>query len=674
MSALIQARKYLWGMSVTEAELVGEWQVKEKESVEFQITYKAFDLELVEEYQRVLAKRIYELMNPEKDSTLLKVYLIMALEHQENNADALFQFESKLKEWISLFEEKKGGEGYLNPDQVQRLNEDFEQEMRSLFGEKGLNDPSILDVFVFSDNYQTSQMAKQVQTMDRIRDLLKARATFSQKEMNRSNPWLKYVLVDHPLRLHSGQEISLHEMQKMALGVLGGSNLLMLTGGPGTGKTSVVANILRFLILRDELSDSGLIGFAAPTGKAAVRLTESLKGYDVEKSVQDVWDTISGETIHRMLDYRPGSGKFRHNKENPLEFKVVVMDEVSMADAELVLALLDALPLDCIVIMVGDVNQLPPINGVSVLRNVLNQNLFNTFPKELEVFSEKYLGQQRQFSFLEVETSVSLSTVQLIKVYRSDIDVIRLANYILNDTYSREDWSTIPVITNRDEYNTEFNSEPLLMLSAEFHLGEVLRYWADRLNLEAGPLLEKLPHEKNLISVTNKHELDSDLLQLMRKYNDYKILCTHRVGERGVENINDYMKSISGSRVNGDPYGSTHLSLAPIMIMVNHFELNIFNGDTGLLVYWEDKYWGVFEDGESLRWVPEFILPKWEYAFASTVHKSQGSEYTNALLVMNQKVDSLFNKEMMYTAVTRAKKRVHISVNPDSIPYLYSKK
>jgi exodeoxyribonuclease V alpha subunit len=360
-----------------------------------------------------------------------------------------------------------------------------------------------------------------------------------------------------------------------------GDSLDLITGGPGTGKTTSLARIIGAL---QAGNPSLRIALAAPTGKAAARMTEALQAAGVA--------TEGGaQTLHRLLGMRADGSGFRHRRERPLACDVLVVDEASMIDLSLMAHLLDALPASARLILLGDRDQLAAVEAGAVFADLCES------PRLAE--------------------SVTLLTTS----YRfgDDSGIGRLADSLrCGDAEAA---------------------------CAQLHVG--------------GEDLDWQPHgEFRALVATVRDQYQPYLdgvaaglppAELFEQFGRFRVLCAHR---QDVATINRALTVGSGQRPTAG---------MPLLVLRNDSLLRVFNGDIGLVL--PDPADGSLKAcfvgaSDGPRWIPLSRLPDWEPAWAMTVHKSQGSEFAEVLLVLPVADSPVTTRELVYTGVTRAKRRV----------------
>ncbi len=375
----------------------------------------------------------------------------------------------------------------------------------------------------------------------------------------------------------------------------------MITGGPGTGKTTTVVKILALL---QELSDQPLlIALAAPTGKAAMRLQESI-GFNKAAlpCIAAIKSAIpeSVTTLHRLLGAKPPSPYFRHNAKQPLVYDLVVVDEASMVDLALMSKLVDALKPGARLILLGDKDQLASVESGTVLA--------------------------------DLTTALPQQTLELQKSHRFDEDIKNLATAI-NQQQDLEAWRLL-----------QTGNKNIALL------------------------------ETDLIDYISKQQIDylrlitarAEFSDIYKAFNRFQALCATRLGKNSVSDINHAVElSLSNKKL-------IHLSGLwycgrPIMITQNNAALQLYNGDIGICLRdkeQEDQLRVFFQraDGSIKKYLPARI-PHCETVFAMTIHKSQGSEFEEVLIILPETISPVLTKELLYTAITRAKKTIKLVTN-----------
>lgn len=429
----------------------------------------------------------------------------------------------------------------------------------------------------------------------------------------------------------------LHDKQKLACLLPLYSPFTVISGGPGTGKTSVVATLLR-LILDSGYCKASEIRLCAPTGKAARRLSESITGYFDDIGRTELIDALGATaTIHRLLQYSKSKQTFRRNSKNPLSGRILIVDEVSMIDLSLLKSLLEAVPYGMRVIMLGDPAQLPPVDKGDTLSDIVPEAGAVNYSKEFIQFTEKYRDQIPAAVIDNLPSSEAGagqlhtdSAVVLTESHRSSGSLQQAALSILNfseETGLENLLNSFSQVDNIDE--NVFNDGVFFLNTGNTEekkeTAEVfLRLYTGRENFS-----EKSPEEQ------------------YRIFENCKILTFLKRGPEGSEELNRqisvFFRQIYGGKLT-----------EPVMARVNDYRLDLFNGDTGIV---DSDNIARFESADgSFNDFPAESISSLEKAYAITVHKSQGSEYEHVLIILPDNENRMLNRQILFTALTRAKK------------------
>jgi exodeoxyribonuclease V alpha subunit len=416
----------------------------------------------------------------------------------------------------------------------------------------------------------------------------------------------------------------------------------VISGSPGTGKTTVVAKVLA-LLLEQSKGKELRIALAAPTGKAAFRLQESIrKNREGLASPNAVKAAIpdNATTIHRLLGNLRNSPYFRHNERNPLPFNLVVVDEASMVDLPLMSKLVQAMPTEARLILLGDRDQLSSVEAGAVLGDICGIEKTRPYSSDFVGTLKAYTGQVPAGSDAVSTPGIQDCIVGLKKNYRfeKDTGINRACNEVnagnsqnamsilRSDAYEDISWSDI--------------KRPDAVISA---VREVIN---NRFN--------------NYLQVTDLHYNSEHTLDF---FEEFRILCAVRQGPFGVVAVNRIIETILKEANLIKPEGQWY-SGRPIMITRNDYNLGLFNGDVGIILpdYRQNKELRAFfrDAGGNIRKFPPVMLPEHETVFAMTVHKSQGSEFVNVLFILPDYDSPVLTRELIYTGITRAKKHVEI--------------
>jgi len=432
---------------------------------------------------------------------------------------------------------------------------------------------------------------------------------------------------------------ALHEpgadLQYLATALSLFTSLLVLSGGPGTGKTYTVA---RILAAHAAIHPSQLrIRLAAPTGKAAARLKEAIRSAKQSLPAQ-LAASIPEEalTLHRLLRYSPHTRTFTHNHNNRLHLDLLLIDEASMIDISLMASLIKALPPTCKLLLLGDKNQLSSVDA---------GNLFGDICSTGELFWSGH-------NAITLETIAR--TVQVETTHCSPIDPCIVQ---LQKSYRFASHSGIGTLSSaiKEQDERKLNA----CLSASFP--DLVIHKAEQNSLAECMRRFSIDHFAPILSSASP-------LEAIDHFDKSRILCSLRQGPFGVAALNSQVEQILAREKIIQPQ-ELHYPGRPIMILHNDYTLNLFNGDTGVL--WPNasgdlRAWFLQPDGNLCSYLPS-RLPHHQTGYAITVHKSQGSEFENVLLVLPETDTPILTRELIYTAVTRAKEKLTIHAVPDIV-------
>ncbi|MFH2008251.1 MAG: exodeoxyribonuclease V subunit alpha [bacterium] len=414
----------------------------------------------------------------------------------------------------------------------------------------------------------------------------------------------------------------------------------VITGGPGTGKTFTVVGLLTLLLEQAQQSGRAIdCTLLAPTGKAAARLSAAIKeaklGLDCSDRIREALPD-EASTIHRCLRPRfGGRTRFRHHAGNPLPTDVVIVDEASMVDLELMAQLVDAIPPAARLILLGDPDQLASVAPGAVLADVCGGTSSRGHSEALAARLEEQTGDRITLGSAAPKAAGIWDCIaQLTHSFRfgRDSGIGALARAV-----SRGDGEAALACLAADEYDDVALAPPPSLAGSEGLLAAALRGF-ERYARQAEPA------------------------QMLDALGRYRILCAHRRGPFGVEAVNAAVAGALQAARRLHPTGRWYAG-QPVLITQNDYALRLFNGDVGVIVGEPDggslRAHFIDPDGQTRTFLPA-RLPAHETAFAMTVHKSQGSELDEVTLVLPDRMSRILTRELLYTAVTRARKRVTI--------------
>lgn len=440
-------------------------------------------------------------------------------------------------------------------------------------------------------------------------------------------------ILDHAMDFQFPNGKTLNEEQKQAVEAAVANRFMVITGGPGTGKTTIVCAILRAL-LGAKVVNANDIGLVAPTGRAAQRMGEALKAQCInahwnadECELRTTIENMTGSTIHSLLGgYKPD---FKHNADNRLHHKLLIVDESSMVDIELMNALVSAMSDDCRLILLGDKDQLPSVESGAVLGDIVTNARQNIIVMLTE--SCRFSGKLKECARAINVGDCQAATGQDIKIDGEENSWTDLAKQ--DDCTFR--W---------------YESKP----GNPEQVHEIINLWQksnDYKNLLQ--LAKSFPEDDGSITVGCRTDKSSELFKALAKT---QILTVVREGKLGVSGINEMLLKAHTGKTNVQTALSQCAGI-PVIVTHNTRARNLFNGDMGITVMTSDGMVALFPCGEKVIKCPITLLPEHDLAYAITVHKSQGSEYDRVLVVLpDDPQNPLLCRQLLYTGITRAKK------------------
>jgi exodeoxyribonuclease V alpha subunit len=375
-------------------------------------------------------------------------------------------------------------------------------------------------------------------------------------------------------------------------------NFSIITGGPGTGKTTTVVKILA--VLQTLATQPLHIALAAPTGKAAMRLQESIGANKMSLPCSDTIKSLIPETVttlHRLLGAKSASPYFKHHAHHLLVHDLVVVDEASMVDLALMSKLLEALKPSARLILLGDKDQLASVESGAVLADLTQ--------------------------------ALSAHTVELKTAHRFDENIKQLA-VAVNQQNSDAAW----------QFLTSGNENTLLLD------GDLIAYIAAQ--------------QADYLKLIQQN---ADFSAIYSAFNRFQVLCSNREGKNSVADINVRVEQKLAQQGRIQIAGLWYVG-RPVLVTQNNPTLQLYNGDMGLCLpdkHQSGKLMVFFQrpDGSVKSYLPSRIA-QCETVFAMTIHKSQGSEFDEVLIVLPDSINPVLTKELLYTAITRAKKTVKL--------------
>ncbi len=407
------------------------------------------------------------------------------------------------------------------------------------------------------------------------------------------------AVADRIARIENKLGIELDDIQKKAVNMAAQNGLVVITGGPGTGKTTTINTIIKYFEM-----EGFDIRLAAPTGRAAKRITETCN--------------YEAQTIHRLLEICGGLNNetqkasagmhFDRNEENPLETDVIIVDEMSMVDINIMNSLLKAIPVGTRLILVGDVDQLPSVGAGNVLKDIISSGCFPV------VKLEKIFRQAAESEIITNAHKINEGQKVVLNKYSKDF-----------------------LFVHRD------NADAIISAMCTLIKSKLPNYVGADIN----EIQILTPSRKSAVGVERLNKIMQEYLNPPERSKQEKEVgdTIYRVGDKVMQIKNNYQLEWEKRGRYGIP--SEHGN-------------GVFNGDTGVIEdinYFTEQLTVKFDDERYVNY--EFVqLDELELAYAITVHKSQGSEYPAVIIPMFAGPKMLMNRNILYTAVTRAKKCV----------------
>ena len=442
-------------------------------------------------------------------------------------------------------------------------------------------------------------------------------------------------LLDNVFPTNAAHSAAAPDWQKLAGALALTGRLTIISGGPGTGKTTTVVNLLACIL---EQEPGCRIRLAAPTGKAAARMLEAIR-QQATRLAPELQAQLPTEsfTVHRLLGVVPDSAEFRHGADNPLPVDLLVVDEASMLDLALATKLFEAIPESARIILLGDKDQLSAVESGAVFSELSADPTLTVACVTRLAALTGIAAELIRPSPPATPSSLQDSVIWFSENFRfaADSGIGRLAATInAGDADGAIGWlrsGADPAVLWIDDTS----STPAAASMQRIIDGSAGYLEAARAGLQ-------------------------DKAALFETFGRFRVLCAEREGPRGVDGINRVVSQHFRQSLDHplDPgVRSEWYPGRPVMVLRNDYVLKLFNGDTGLvlpddsgtlMVYFRDSAGG-------FRAVSPVRLPAHETAFATTVHKAQGSEFRDVLLLLPAKPTRVVTRELLYTAVTRAR-------------------
>jgi exodeoxyribonuclease V alpha subunit len=452
------------------------------------------------------------------------------------------------------------------------------------------------------------------------------------------------------------------DWQKLACALALRARLSVITGGPGTGKTYTAARLLALLFATAPDASQLRVALAAPTGKAAARLKQSIDTslLELQGAVQGALDLQAlvqrmgaARTLHSLLGARPDTRRFAHHAGHPLDVDVLIVDEASMIHLEMMAALLQALPPTARLVLLGDKDQLASVEAGAVLGDLCRDASQGHYTAETAAYVERVMAQALPAEYRARGAALPLaqSTVMLRASRRFGGPIGQLA-LAVNAGDAPGAMALLQQHTRAGSdgalWAREGGEVEAVVHSAVAGRGQAASYAA------YAEALGQMPRADGLADEAAHQQW---VQRVLTAFDRYRLLCAVREGAWGVAGLNRAVEAAlqaqGAIRKEGEWYKGR-----PVMVTRNDAQLDVFNGDIGMALPSHadpSRLRVYFLRGEHLHHVSTARLAHVETAFAMTVHKSQGSEFEHTALVLAAQGGSVLSRELVYTGITRAR-------------------
>jgi exodeoxyribonuclease V alpha subunit len=471
--------------------------------------------------------------------------------------------------------------------------------------------------------------------IDKLKSLIAAEPNVladRMKQLESKATLIKTLVTDYPLQGLMTKEKVDWQLVAVTQALL--NNFSIITGGPGTGKTTTLAKLL---IVLYELDPNASVALAAPTGKASMRMADSLKASNLpfSEETKAKIQALKPSTLHSLLGYKKESVNFKYNAESPLPYNWVVVDEASMIDVPMFSKLLSALGDNCRIILLGDKDQLASVEAGSLLGD-LCQTLpsLNMFDKEKANWINEFItdpDRKIQPEFIGNQTQLMASHIIELKFshrFNSQGNIGKVSRAVIEGDFEKLN----SLIENAAGTNVKVDHkyEPALL--------------------------------EHFVEAYANYIQEPDIATALKKLNELRVLVAVRQGPRGLYATNKTIELHLRKKGLLKPDGEFY-EHKPIMVTRNMYDLGLLNGDTGIMRKDSNgtlKVW--FEDGQGgIKSILPAYLNYTETAFAMTIHKSQGSEFDHVMVILPEGTsNALLTRELLYTGITRAKTSITI--------------
>jgi exodeoxyribonuclease V alpha subunit len=473
-----------------------------------------------------------------------------------------------------------------------------------------------------------------------------------------------------PMTGPDGKPVAGVDRQRLGAAMALLRGLTVISGGPGTGKTYEVRVVLTLLWAQwalskgpDRRTPGPRVALAAPTGKAAARMKEAMQQdigafLDAASGVlpkgrtpgelRAFLDRIEPSTIHRLVGLSPQRPTHaRHDKSNPVPYDVVVIDETSMVDLALMAKVIDAVPDDARIVLLGDQHQLSSVEAGTVLADLCGPlgvdtiRISTAFAGDLSTMAGMH-GVAKQADAQKTRGPYdAIVQFDRSRRFKPDSGIALFAKECLSDDFDGTRAAALlsghDDVRLLDHMDLASSDDP----AREAIVGGYLPY-LERLN--AGP--------------RQGETLDGLYRAVLELFDSFRILCAHRSGRTGAEGMNAAVTRLLSDRTAIDAKAEYWVG-RPILVTRNDYVVRLFNGDVGIVVAdAQGEKRVVFPVPGGVRTIAPARLPDHETVFAMTIHKSQGSEFAHAMVVLPERWSPVLTRELVYTGVTRAKAKM----------------
>jgi exodeoxyribonuclease V alpha subunit len=422
----------------------------------------------------------------------------------------------------------------------------------------------------------------------------------------------------------------------------------VITGGPGTGKTSTVARLLGVLMQLHAATDDGdrplRVALAAPTGKAAARMVQAVHesttqrgfprdGKQAQRAVTTI-ESLKASTLHRLLGWTPNSTRFRHHRGNRLPYDVVVVDETSMLSLTMMARLLEAVRPAARLVLVGDADQLASVDAGAVLQDLV----------------EGYRGAPVERPAASVERPAP--SVELVQTPAREVVVELVETPVAQLSESRRFGERIGALA------TAIRNGDVDAVMDGLRTGSAEVIWTDA---------DELPPLLTERAVALRRAAESGGTgRALEELDRHRLLCAHREGPYGVSHWNQVVEHLLREATDRDVVRDWYVG-RPFVVNTNDYGLSLWNGDTGVACRSGATLVAVVGDAAGSRGLPTSRLADVTTAHAMTVHRSQGSQFDEVTVLLPEADSRILTRELLYTAVTRAKELVRVVGTEDAI-------